>query len=154
MSTLRGPAQLADLQGALCVPPITSHVASTAGLEPAREITMGFHSRDFSLLLAPVFPSISTRARLVMVPFLWLVCRRAFPAPPRHTGDMRQVVEPFLPPPATLAARGRVFDGWLLPCCRVCVSFNCFSSRVPGSIARRLEVWEWVFEEPHLRLMV
>ena len=26
VSTLRGPAQLADLQGALCVPPITSHV--------------------------------------------------------------------------------------------------------------------------------
>ena len=32
MSTLRGPSQLADLQGALCVPPITLHVASTAGL--------------------------------------------------------------------------------------------------------------------------
>ena len=63
-------------------------------------------SHDFSLVLAPVFPSLSTRARLAIVPFLWLVCRRAFPTPPRHTGGMRQVLEPFLPPPATPAVRG------------------------------------------------
>ena len=97
----------------------------------------------FSLTLAPLFPSMSTRARLAMVPFLWLVCRRdfscpppphrwyatgsrAFPASPRHTGGTRQI-----------------FDEWLLPCGRVCVSFNCFSSRVPGSLVRPLEVWEW-----------
>ena len=60
----------------------------------------GVFSHDFSLvLLAPEIPSISTRARLAIVPFLWLVCRRAFPARPRHTGGMRQVPEPFLPPP-------------------------------------------------------
>ena len=41
MSTLRGPAQLADLQVAPCPPPKTLHVALLAGLEPAREITMG-----------------------------------------------------------------------------------------------------------------
>ena len=52
---------------------------------------------------------------------------RAFSAAPRHTRGTRQV-----------------FDGWIMPCCRLCVSFNCFSSRVPGSIARPLEVWEWV----------
>ena len=39
-------------------------------------------SHDFSLVLAPVVPSISTRARLAIVPFLWLVYRKAFPAPP------------------------------------------------------------------------
>ena len=67
--------------------------------------------------------------------------------------------EPFLPPPATprYAAGSRafsappprhtggtrhVFGGWLLPCRRVCASFNCFFSHVPGSIARPLEVWE------------
>ena len=54
----------------------------------------------FSLVLALEFSSISTRARLAIVPFLWLVCRRAFSPPPRHTGGMRQVLEPFLPPPA------------------------------------------------------
>ena len=37
---------------------------------------------------------------------LWLVCGRAFPAPPPHTGGMRQVLEPFLPPPST-PTRGR-----------------------------------------------
>ena len=66
---------------------------------------------DFFLVLAPVFPSISTRARLVIVPYLWLVCRKTFPAPPRHTGGMRQVLEPFLLPPATPAARGRFLIG-------------------------------------------
>ena len=66
---------------------------------------------DFSIMLAPVFPSISTRDRFPIVPYLWLVCRRAFPAPSRHTGDMRQVLEPFLPPPATPAACGRFLMG-------------------------------------------
>ena len=42
----------------------------------------GGFSHDFFLVLAPVFPSISTRARLAIAPFLWLVCRRAFPSPP------------------------------------------------------------------------
>ena len=42
----------------------------------------------------------------------WLVCRRAFPAPSRHTGGVRQVLEPFLPPPpATPAVRDRVMTG-------------------------------------------
>ena len=41
-----------------------------------------FFLYDFSLVLAPAFPFISTRARLALVPFLWLVCRRAFSAPP------------------------------------------------------------------------
>ena len=50
----------------------------------------------------------------------------------------------FCPPPATPAARGRFLMGDFCLVCRVCVSFNCFSSRVPGSIARPLEVWEWV----------
>ena len=71
----------------------------------------GVFSHDFSLLLAPVFSSTSTRARLSTVPFLWLVCRIAFPAPPLHTGGMRQVLELFLPPSATPAARGRFLMG-------------------------------------------
>ena len=95
-------------------------------------------------MLAPVFPSISTTACIVIVPFLWLVRHRAFPVPPHHTGGIRQVLEPFLPPPARHTGCTRqVFDGWLLPCCRVCVSFNCFSSRVPGSIDSQT-AWEWV----------
>ena len=66
----------------------------------------------FSLVLAPVFLSISTRARLVIVSFLWLVCRRTFPAPPsRHTGGMRQVLEPFLPPPRHTGGTRQGFDG-------------------------------------------
>ena len=57
---------------------------------------------------------------------------------------MRQVLEPFLRPSRHTGGTRQGFDGWLLPYCRGCVSFNCFSSRVPGSIARLLEVWEWV----------
>ena len=68
-------------------------------------------SHDFSLVLAPVFPSISTRDRLAIVPYLWLVCRRAFPAPSRHTGDMRQVLKPFLPPPRHTGGTRQIFDG-------------------------------------------
>ena len=49
---------------------------------------------DFSPVLAPVFPSTWTRFCLVIVMFLWFVCRRAFSAPPppspRHTGCTRQ----------------------------------------------------------------
>ena len=114
-------------------------VVSSSNPPPCRWPAGGF-LHDFSLVLPPVFPSISTRARLAVVPFLWLVCRRAFPAPPRHTGGMRQVLEPFLPPLATPAARGRFLMGGFC----VCVSSNCFSSHVPGSIARPSEVWEWV----------
>ena len=80
-------------------------------MSPPITLQMASSSHGFSLVLAPVFLSISTRARLAIVPFLWLVCRRAFPAPPRHTGGMRQVLEPFLPPPATPAARGRFLMG-------------------------------------------
>ena len=72
-------------------------VASSSNPPPCRWPAGGF-AHEFSLVLAPVFPSISTRARLAIVPSLWLVCRRAFPAPPRHTGGMRQVLEHFLPP--------------------------------------------------------
>ena len=104
----------------------------------------GDFSHDSFLGSAPVFPSISTRTRLAIVLYLWLVCRRAFPAPSCRTGGMRQVLEPFLAPPRHTGGTRQVFDGWLLPCCRVCVSSNCFSSRVTGSVARPLEVWEWV----------
>ena len=110
-------------------------VVSSSNPPPCRWPAGGL-SHDFSLVLAPVFPSISTRARLAIVPVQWLVCRRVFPAPPRHTGGMRQVEEPFLPPPLPHRRYAAGFDGWLLPCCRVCVSFNCFSPRAPGSIAR------------------
>ena len=53
-------------------------------VSPTFNITCGVVGRmhDFPLVLAPVFPSISKRARLAIVPFLWLVCSRAFPAPP------------------------------------------------------------------------
>ena len=37
--------------------------------------------------------------------------RRAFPAPPQHAGGMRQVLEPFLPLPATPAAHGMFLMG-------------------------------------------
>ena len=81
-------------------------VVSSSNPPPCRWPAGGF-SRDFSVVLTPVFPSISTRARLAIVPFLWLICRRASPVPPRHIGGMRQVLEHFLPPPATPAVRGR-----------------------------------------------
>ena len=64
-----------------CHLPFRVFVVSSSNRPPCRWSTEGF-SHDFSLVLAPVFPSISTRAHLVMVPFLWLVCRRVFPAPP------------------------------------------------------------------------
>ena len=40
------------------------------------------------------------------------------------------------------------------PCCRVCVSFHCFSQRFPGFIARPFRGAGVGFEGPHLRLMV
>ena len=116
-------------------------VVSSSNSPPCRW-PAGVFSHDFSLVLAPVFPSISTKTRLAIVPFLWLVRRRAFPAPTRrYAADSRA----FSAPPRHTGGTRQVFDGWLLPCCRVCVSFNYFSSRIPGSIARPLDVWEWVF---------
>ena len=84
-----------------CVGVATFHLGylSFPRLTPRHADGAGGFSHDFSLVLAPVFPSISTRAPLAIVPFLWLACHRTFPAPPRHAGGMRQVVEPFLPPP-------------------------------------------------------
>ena len=96
----------------------------------------GKFSLDFFLVLAPVFPSISTRARLAIAPILGWFAVESFLPPPCHTGDMRQVLEPFLPPPRHAGSTRQVFFGSLLPCYRVCVSFHCFSSRVPDSIAR------------------
>ena len=94
-----------------CHLPSRVFVVSSFNPPPCRWPAGGF-SHEFSVVLAPVFPSISTRARLAIVLFLWLVCRRAFPALPRHTGGMRQVLEPFLPPaPATPAVRGRFLTG-------------------------------------------
>ena len=98
-----------------CHLPCRVFVVFSSNPPPCRWPAGGF-SHDFSLVLAPVFPSISTRARFAIVPFLGLVCRRAFPAPPRLTGGMWQVLEPFLPPPATPAARGRFLMG---DCCLV-----------------------------------
>ena len=61
------------------------------------------------------FGHVLTYGRLAIVPFMLLVGRGAFPAPPRHAGGMRQVLEPFLPPPATPAVRGRfLMDGLCL----------------------------------------
>ena len=73
-------------------------VVSSSNPPPCRWPAGGF-SHDFSLVLAPVFPSILTMARLAIVPFLWLFAAEPFLPPPRHTGGMRQVLEPFLPPP-------------------------------------------------------
>ena len=68
----------------------------------------GGFSHDFSLVLALVFPSISTRARLAVVTFLWLVCRGAFPAPPpphrRYAASSRAFSAP--PPPHRRRAAG------------------------------------------------
>ena len=78
------------------------------GLE--RRWPAGGFSHDFSLVLMPVFPSISTRARLAIVPFLWLVYRKPFLPPPphrRHAADSRA----FSAPPATPAACGRFLMG-------------------------------------------
>ena len=83
-------------------------VASLSNPPPCRWPAGGFWY-DFSLVLAPVFPSISTRAHLAIVPFLWLVCRRAFSALP----------------PATPAVCGRLLMGGL-PGCRVCVPSTAF----------------------------
>ena len=59
---------------------------------------------------------------------------------------------PFRPSPVTPAVRGRVLIGGTP--CRVCVSFNFFSSRFPGFIARPFRDAGVSFEEPHLRLPV
>ena len=99
--------------------------------------------QECSLVLAPVFPSISTRARLAILSFLWLVCRRAFPPPPPPNPRYAAGSRAFSAPPCHTGGTRQVFDGWLFPCCRVCFSCNCFYSRVPGSIPRQLEVWEW-----------
>ena len=65
-------------------------------LTPAMAMVRGRFWHNFSLVLAPVFPFRSTKVCLVMVLFLWFVCRRAFSAPPPpHNGGTRQV-----------------FDGW------------------------------------------
>ena len=56
-------------------------------------------------------------------------------------------------PPATPAVRGRFLMSGL-PYYKVCVSFDCFSSRFPGFIARPFRGAGEGFEEPHLRLMV
>ena len=63
-----------------CHLPSRVFIVSSASPQPCRWPAGGF-SHDLSLVLAPVFPSMSTRARFAIVPFLWLVCRRAFPAP-------------------------------------------------------------------------
>ena len=102
-------------------------------------------AHELSLVLAPVFPcSISTRVRLAIVTLLWLVCRRAFPAPPRHTGGMRQVLEPFLPLPATPAVRGRFFMGGLCLVVGPALPSTAFLRVFLAPIARPLEVWDWV----------
>ena len=59
----------------------------------------------------------------------------------------------FRRPPATPAVRGGDLIGGL-PYYRVCVSFNCLSSRFPGSVARPFKGVGVGFEEPHLRLVV
>ena len=94
-----------------CHLPSRVFVVSSSNSPPCRWPAGGF-SHDFFLVLAPVFPSISTRARLAMVPSLcgWFAVEPFLP-PPRHTGGMRQVLKPFLPPPATPAARGRFLMG-------------------------------------------
>ena len=106
-----------------CHLPFRVFVVSSSN--PPMPMVRGMFSASLLPCITPLLPFVSTKVCLVIVPFLWFVWRRIFPVPhPRHTGGTRQV-----------------FDGWLLPCCRVCVSFNCYSSRVPGSIARPLEVW-------------
>ena len=89
---------------------------------PTMPVARGRFWHDFSLVFTPVFPFLSMRICLGIVPFLWFVCHRAFSAPP-----------------AMLAVRDRFFWGGR-PFCGVCVSSNCFSSRFPGFIARPLEV--------------
>ena len=84
-------------------------VVSSSNPPPCRWPPGGF-SHDFSLVLAPPFPSISTRARLSIVPYCgWFAAEPSLP-PPRHTGDVRQVLEPFLSPRHTGGTR-QVFDG-------------------------------------------
>ena len=98
---------------------------------------------DFFLKLAPGFRPMSTRSRLAIVHFLWLVCRRAFPFPPpphqQYAAGSRAISDP--PPPRHIGGTWQRFDRWFLPCCRFCDSLNLISSRVPGSIAKPLEVW-------------
>ena len=96
---------------------------STSNPPPCRWPAGGFR-HDFSHVLGPVFLSISTRARLALVSFLWLACRRTFPAPPRYNAGMRQILEPSLPPARHTGGTRQVFNGWLLHCRRVCVSYN------------------------------
>ena len=75
-----------------CHLPSRVFVVSSSNAPPCRWPAGGF-SHDFSLVLGPMFPSKSTRARLAKVPFPRLVRRRAFSAPPRHTGGMLQVFD-------------------------------------------------------------
>ena len=84
--------------------------------------------------------------------FDWFAEESFLPSP-RYTRGMPQVLEPFLPPPATLAARGRILTGEIcllyglrfLPL----VFFACFWLHI--LTVRGVEEG---FEEPHPRLMV
>ena len=64
-----------------------------------------------SPLLEHVFPSIWTRARLAIVPFQWLVCRRASSAPPATPGVCGRFWSRFCPPPRHNGGTRQVFDG-------------------------------------------
>ena len=111
-------------------------MVSSSNPPPCRWPAGGFW-HDLSLVLAPVLPFISTMARLAIVLFLWIVCVRAFPAPPppnrRHATGART----FAAPPRPTGGTCEVLDGWLSPCCKVYVSFT-----------RPLGVWELILSSP------
>ena len=84
----------------------------------------------------PVFPFLSTKVGLAIVPTLWFVCRRALSVPP---------------PPHRRYATG--FDGWfaLLYGLRSLQLLFFAFSWLHSQAVRGVGVG---FEEPHLRLMV
>ena len=66
MDTLREPAQLAELQGAICVPPITLHVASSAG--PWLFLGRGFNFHIHHNELFQTFPMSNLKNTLPGIP--------------------------------------------------------------------------------------
>ena len=112
-------------------------VVSSSNPPPCRWPAGGF-SHDFSLVLAPVFPFISTMARPAILFFLCLVCRRAFsPPPPRHTGG---TLRRLLMGDFCLVVGSAFFQ---------LIFFAC--SWLHSQTVRGVGVG---FEEPHLRRMV
>ena len=133
------------LRGPVSDAPFHLWFLSSLRLTPATLSARGRFLARFLPCISAFFLLDIDKDRLDIAYIYWSFCRRVFPpTPPPHRRYATGSRAFSAPPPGTPAVGEQIFDGWLLPCSRVCVSFNYFSSRVPGSITRPLEVWRWV----------